>query len=199
MDLTSRVAHRSKYITRWRPGTPTLDLEDSANHPTQADMNTKFVVFISALCAASASPSVVPVAPAIRVDPLPQYSYGYDVQDSLTGDYKGHQEHRNGDLVTGSYTVVDPDGTRRIVDYAADPINGFNAVVRREPLVAKVVAPAPIVPAPLAAPVIPRAPVFAPAPAPLFAPAPAPVFAPAPAPYLAPAPAPYRLPNPYYF
>ncbi|CAG9793423.1 unnamed protein product [Diatraea saccharalis] len=182
---------------RRRPGILTLDLEDSANHPTQADMDTKIVVFICALSVASAS--IVPVAPAVRVDPLPQYSYGYDVQDALTGDYKGHQEHRNGDLVTGSYTVVDPDGTRRVVDYAADPINGFNAVVRREPLVAKVIAPAPVLPAPLAAPVIPRAPVLAPAPAPLLAPAPAPLLAPAPAPILAPAPVPYRLPSPYYF
>lgn len=29
----------------------------------------------------------------------------------------------------------DPDGTRRTVDYSADPINGFNAVVRKTPLV----------------------------------------------------------------
>lgn len=142
---------------------------------------------VGAACA-----SVVPVAPVARFDPLPQYSYGYDVQDALTGDYKGHQEQRNGDLVTGSYTVVDPDGTRRIVDYAADPLNGFNAVVRREPLVipapARVVAPAPVL-APAPAPV---------APAPLVAPAPyyprAPFLAPAPAPLLAP-----RLPSPYFF
>lgn len=119
-----------------------------------------------------ASASIVAPVPVARVDPLPQYSYGYDVQDALTGDYKGHQEHRNGDIVTGSYSVVDPDGTRRIVDYSADPLNGFNAVVRREPLVlaapAKVIAPAPVV-APVA-PVVARAPIFAPAPAPIFAP-----------------------------
>ncbi|CAH4027660.1 larval cuticle protein A2B-like isoform X1 [Pieris brassicae] len=154
-------------------------------------MNTKIVVFICAVGMASASIGPVPVA--TRVDPLPQYSFGYDVQDALTGDYKGHQEHRNGDLVTGSYSVVDPDGTRRIVDYAADSLNGFNAVVRREPLVAaKFIAPAPV------APVAP-APVFAPAPAPFVARAPvaAPLFAPAPAPYVARAPAPYVGPAPY--
>ncbi|XP_072933413.1 larval cuticle protein A2B-like [Epargyreus clarus] len=152
-------------------------------------MDSKIVVFTCVIAAVSAS--IVAPVPVARVDPLPQYSYGYDVQDALTGDYKGHQEHRNGDLVTGSYSVVDPDGTRRIVDYAADPLNGFNAVVRREPLVlaapARVVAPAPVI-AP--APVFARAPIVAPAPvaarAPLFAPAAAPLFAP-------------RLPNPYYF
>ncbi|CAG9568004.1 unnamed protein product [Danaus chrysippus] len=131
-------------------------------------MNSKIVVFICVFGVAAAS--VVAPVPVARVEPFPQYSYGYNVQDSLTGDYKGHQEQRNGDVVTGSYSVVEPDGTRRIVDYAADSINGFNAVVRREPLVvaaaAKVIAPAPVVPAP----VIARAPVFAPAPAPLLAP-----------------------------
>lgn len=145
----------------------------------------QIVVFICLVGVASAS-VLAPALPLARVDPLPQYSYGYDVQDSLTGDYKGHQEHRNGDLVTGSYSVVDPDGTRRIVDYTADPLNGFNAVVRREPLVlsgpAKVLAPAQVV-AP--APILARGPVLAPAPAPVFGPAPAPYFAP-------------RL-NPYYF
>ncbi|KAL0819036.1 hypothetical protein ABMA28_008316 [Loxostege sticticalis] len=154
-------------------------------HQNQSRVVARIVVFICMVGAACAS--VVPVAPVARFDPLPQYSYGYDVQDALTGDYKGHQEQRNGDLVTGSYTVVDPDGTRRIVDYAADPVNGFNAVVRREPLVvpapARVIAPAPVL-----------------APAPVVAPAPAPVFARAP--YLAPAPAPLyapRLHSPYYF
>ncbi|KAJ2954802.1 hypothetical protein O0L34_g3109 [Tuta absoluta] len=144
-------------------------------------MDTKIVVLICVVACGAHAGVVAPVAPVAvpvaRYDPLPQYSYGYDVQDALTGDYKGHQEHRNGDLVTGSYTVVDPDGTRRIVDYTADPLNGFNAVVRREPLVAAV-------PARLAAPLVAPAPVLARAP----------VFAPAPAPLLAP-----RLPSPYFF
>ncbi|XP_043283499.1 larval cuticle protein A3A-like [Venturia canescens] len=66
-------------------------------------------------------------------DPHPQYSYGYDVHDSLTGDIKNQQETRDGDVVHGSYSLVEADGSRRIVDYTADPVNGFNAVVRKEP------------------------------------------------------------------
>uniref|UniRef100_A0A182IZE3 Uncharacterized protein n=1 Tax=Anopheles atroparvus TaxID=41427 RepID=A0A182IZE3_ANOAO len=50
------------------------------------------------------------------------------------------QESRSGDVVQGSYSVVDPDGTKRTVDYTADPHNGFNAVVHREPLTKAVVA-----------------------------------------------------------
>lgn len=39
--------------------------------------------------------------------------------------------------------MVEPDGTRRIVEYTADPVQGFNAIVHREPLAhaAKVIAP----------------------------------------------------------
>lgn len=95
-----------------------------------------------------------PLAPAVPIaktefDPLPQYTYGYNVRDSLTGDFKSQVETRNGQVVKGSYSLIEADGSRRIVDYVADPVNGFNAVVRKEPLVVnavpavKVAAPIP--------------------------------------------------------
>ncbi|XP_040158605.1 cuticle protein-like [Anopheles arabiensis] len=78
-------------------------------------------------------------------DANPQYSFSYGISDSLTGDSKSQQESRSGDVVQGSYSVVDPDGTKRTVEYTADPHNGFNAVVHREPLAAKtIVAAAPV-------------------------------------------------------
>ncbi|XP_011302744.1 larval cuticle protein A2B [Fopius arisanus] len=85
-------------------------------------------------------------------DPNPQYSYAYDVQDSITGDNKQQHESRNGDVVEGSYSFIEADGTRRIVEYTADPHNGFNAVVHKEPAITKaasIVAPPPS-PLPLA-------------------------------------------------
>lgn len=104
-----------------------------------------------AVCKSAAVPSpalpAIPAVPAAAVpiaklgidntsfDPYPQYSYAYDVQDTLTGDAKSQYESRNGDVVSGSYSLLEADGTRRIVEYTADPVNGFNAVVRREPLV----------------------------------------------------------------
>lgn len=63
-----------------------------------------------------------------------QYRFSYDVQDPVTGDTKTHQEHRDGDVVRGSYTLIDPDGMKRTVTYTADAINGFKAVVQREPV-----------------------------------------------------------------
>ncbi|XP_065356962.1 cuticle protein-like [Calliphora vicina] len=75
-------------------------------------------------------------------DPHPQYKYGYNVQDNISGDSKSQVEERDGDVVRGEYSLIDADGYRRTVQYTADPINGFNAVVNREPLVKAVVAPA---------------------------------------------------------
>ncbi|XP_073981923.1 larval cuticle protein A3A-like [Rhodnius prolixus] len=80
------------------------------------------------------------LAAAGEYDPNPQYSYAYDVQDALTGDSKSQHESRQGDVVQGSYSLTDSDGTRRTVEYTADPVNGFNAVVHKEPLVGKVAA-----------------------------------------------------------
>lgn len=50
----------------------------------------------------------------------------------MTGDSKSQQETRSGDVVQGRYSLIEPDGTRRTVDYTADPVHGFNAVVNRE-------------------------------------------------------------------
>ncbi|CAG7835430.1 unnamed protein product [Allacma fusca] len=83
-----------------------------------------------------------PVAVASEpFDPNPQYSYGYSVADGLTGDQKSATESRNGDLVQGQYSLVEPDGAVRTVTYTADAVNGFNAVVDRSaPAVTKVAA-----------------------------------------------------------
>ncbi|XP_037828469.1 larval cuticle protein A2B-like [Lucilia sericata] len=73
-------------------------------------------------------------------DPHPQYKYGYNVEDSVSGDSKSQVEERDGDVVRGEYSLIDADGFKRTVQYTADDHNGFNAVVHREPLV-KTVAP----------------------------------------------------------
>ena len=107
----------------------------------------------------AAAPAKIVKAAEEEYDPHPQYSYSYDVQDVLTGDSKSQHETRDGDVVQGSYSLVEPDGSRRTVDYTADPVNGFNAVVRKEPGVAAPIAAAP---APIAAAAAPIAPVVRP-------------------------------------
>lgn len=97
-------------------------------------------------------PAVAKIAaPVADYDPNPQYSYSYAVADAVTGDNKSQQESRSGDVVTGSYSLIEPDGTQRVVEYTADPVNGFNAVVHRGPVAAKVVAPVAKIAAPYAA------------------------------------------------
>lgn len=59
------------------------------------------------------------------------YAYKYGVHDPTTGDIKHQSEERTGDVVRGQYSLVEPDGTVRTVDYTADPVNGFNAVVSK--------------------------------------------------------------------
>ncbi|XP_049853387.1 cuticle protein 21-like [Schistocerca gregaria] len=109
---------------------------------------------------AVAAPAVravaAPAAVAAEYDPNPQYSYGYSVSDAITGDSKAQQESRSGDVVQGSYSVAEPDGSIRVVDYTADPVNGFNAVVHKEAGVhaAPAIAAAPIARAAYAAPAL---------------------------------------------
>lgn len=90
-----------------------------------------------AIALAHAQPAIAVAKQVEEYDPHPQYNFAYDIQDGLTGDSKNQEESRDGDVVRGSYSLTDPDGLRRTVQYTADPINGFNAVVSREPLVAK--------------------------------------------------------------
>ncbi|XP_073820008.1 larval cuticle protein A2B-like isoform X2 [Musca autumnalis] len=90
---------------------------------------------------------VAPVAQPVltktveEYDPHPQYKFGYGVQDAVSGDTKTQVEERDGDVVRGEYSLIDADGYKRTVQYTADPVNGFNAVVSREPLVVAPVAP----------------------------------------------------------
>ncbi|XP_055377373.1 cuticle protein-like [Condylostylus longicornis] len=110
------------------------------------------------------APVVKYAAPAIvkqvEYDAPAHYDFSYSVHDEHTGDIKSQQESRQGDVVHGSYSLIDADGFHRIVEYTSDAHNGFNAVVRREPLghkvvkavapIAKVIAPAPVYHAPVA-------------------------------------------------
>ncbi|CAH0604983.1 unnamed protein product [Chrysodeixis includens] len=57
----------------------------------------------------------------------PKYDFGYEVSDEHTGDHKSQHEHRDGDVVKGYYSLHEPDGTIRHVDYHGDDHSGFHA------------------------------------------------------------------------
>nr|XP_018910410.1 PREDICTED: larval cuticle protein A2B-like [Bemisia tabaci] len=88
-------------------------------------------------------------------DAYPKYNFDYSVHDGYTGDTKSQHETRDGDVVQGSYSLVEPDGTLRTVNYAADPVNGFNAVVERSPPHGHAHAPKLYAPAPGPGPHLP--------------------------------------------
>lgn len=67
--------------------------------------------------------------------------------DAHTGDQKSQFEHRDGDVVKGQYSLVEPDGTIRTVDYTSDDHNGFNAVVTRSGHAAHPATPIAVAPA----------------------------------------------------
>lgn len=54
----------------------------------------------------------------------PKYDFAYSVSDPHTGDHKSQHESRDGDVVHGSYSLVQPDGSLREVEYTADDHNG---------------------------------------------------------------------------
>ncbi|KAL3283002.1 hypothetical protein HHI36_006159 [Cryptolaemus montrouzieri] len=92
---------------------------------------------VKAAPVAIAAPAYLKAAPAIAIEKsvdyyaYPKYEFNYGVGDGHTGDHKTQKEERDGDVVKGSYSLVEPDGTIRTVHYTADDHNGFNAIVTR--------------------------------------------------------------------
>ncbi|XP_026751027.1 histidine-rich glycoprotein-like [Galleria mellonella] len=62
----------------------------------------------------------------------PKYEFEYKVSDHHTGDHKSQHESRDGDHVTGYYSLHEPDGSERIVHYHGDKHSGFHATVKHE-------------------------------------------------------------------
>ena len=74
--------------------------------------------------AAYAAPAVIEEEEVVE-EAEANYQFGYSVADEASGDSKTRSETRNGDYVSGSYSVADPDGRVRVVEYTADAENGF--------------------------------------------------------------------------
>ncbi|XP_075970252.1 cuticular protein 66D isoform X6 [Anticarsia gemmatalis] len=83
--------------------------------------------------------------PKEEYDPHPSYQFGFDVNDDQYTNYQNRKEQRDGDVIKGSYSVVDSDGFVRTVTYTADPKEGFKAEVSRQPtdIVVKIPTPKP--------------------------------------------------------
>lgn len=60
-----------------------------------------------------------------------QYHFGYEVNAPETGDKKHHIETRINNQVRGSYSITEPNGAHRFIEYIANG-SGFNARVHQE-------------------------------------------------------------------
>lgn len=69
------------------------------------------------------------------------YDFKYEVNDEKTGDIKSHSESSSNGVVKGQYSLIDSDGFKRIVEYTADDVHGFQATVMREPTDIKIPQP----------------------------------------------------------
>ncbi|RVE48698.1 hypothetical protein evm_006664 [Chilo suppressalis] len=104
--------------------TPGFNIRCSqCNKNKRIEMAAKFVIVAMLVAAAHGS--------ALHGADYTSFSYG--VSDPHTGDVKSQHETRVGDSVVGQYSLLDSDGTKRTVDYAADAHSGFNAIVRKDP------------------------------------------------------------------
>lgn len=60
------------------------------------------------------------------------YHFQYAVNDPATGDVKSQNEVSDGrGGVRGTYSLIEPDGSIRVVEYAADDVHGFTADVKK--------------------------------------------------------------------
>jgi len=112
-------------------GVPTLNTVGAV--PVAHSLGAHHIVHQPAVRTVAVAPAarapVVVEAESEIVDIDPSYRFGYSVADANTGDSKTREETRDGNFVSGSYSVADPDGRIRRVTYTADAENGFNAVV----------------------------------------------------------------------
>ncbi|ODN01965.1 Pupal cuticle protein Edg-84A [Orchesella cincta] len=62
-----------------------------------------------------------------------KYSFSYAVKNDEFKDVKSHSESRDGNMVAGEYSMLEPDGYTRVVRYTVDSDQGFKASVKRIP------------------------------------------------------------------
>ncbi|XP_058828212.1 cuticle protein 19-like [Topomyia yanbarensis] len=95
----------------------------------------KVIAVVACLAAVAVAIPYKPVAePEHYAEPKDghaQYKFEYGVKDDHTGDHKVQWEQRDGDVVKGSYSLDEPDGGHRIVEYHSDAHGGIQIQVKK--------------------------------------------------------------------
>ena len=102
------------------------------------------VVFLlfGAACASPAGPPPPSYAQPKYEEVKKPYEYAYGVKDEYAGTDFEAAEASDGNLVTGHYSVLLPDGRRQNVQYTADHYAGYVADVSYDGVAAPYAAPA---------------------------------------------------------
>lgn len=93
-----------------------------------------FAACVTAAFAQFAAPAYKPPFSAPQDYPAAPYNFEYSVNDPATYNVHSRSEYSDGNgNVKGTYSLVEPDGSVRVVEYTADPYRGFNAQVKKAP------------------------------------------------------------------
>ncbi|XP_028141552.1 bromodomain-containing protein DDB_G0280777-like [Diabrotica virgifera virgifera] len=136
-----QVAQQKKYVSEPQQ----YQTEQYQTQPQQYVVEKPQVRYITKQVPAKQRPQQIKQREEEDYDPNPSYQFGFDVKDELNTNYQNRKEQREGNKITGSYSVVDSDGFIRTVSYTADPKEGFKAEVHRQPtdIVVKIPKPLP--------------------------------------------------------
>ncbi|XP_076065086.1 cuticle protein 7-like [Oratosquilla oratoria] len=70
--------------------------------------------------------------PVVYKEPGMPFEFAYAVKDDYAGNDFAHEEKSDGDVTSGSYRILLPDGRVQTVTFNADHHNGFVAKVAYE-------------------------------------------------------------------
>ncbi|KAL4112882.1 hypothetical protein QTP88_016601 [Uroleucon formosanum] len=94
-------------------------------------MAVKMIIF-AACVATILAQYAAPAYPAQHAYAPTPYNFEYSVNDPHTYDVKSQFEYSDGnDYVKGTYSLLEADGSTRVVEYTADDHSGFNAEVKK--------------------------------------------------------------------
>ncbi|XP_073991072.1 uncharacterized protein isoform X2 [Rhodnius prolixus] len=68
--------------------------------------------------------------PTLSANNEVHYSYAYAIDDKASGVVSDRWEERRGEYVKGAYSLLEPGGKVRTVDYQVDGDGGFQAIVK---------------------------------------------------------------------
>ncbi|CAL4177889.1 unnamed protein product [Meganyctiphanes norvegica] len=97
-------------------------------------MVAKFVLAACMVVAVMGAPKPdsPPYGPPSYKEPGMPFEFAYAVKDDYTGNDFAHDEKSDGQVTSGSYRVLLPDGRTQIVTFTADHHSGYNAEVTYE-------------------------------------------------------------------